>query len=198
MKRVTLLVFAVFVAAVSVFAKKDPAPAGTPEKEEIHWLTSIDELQVKMAQQPRKVLVDMYTSWCGWCKKMDADTYTNPYLVKYVNNNFYAVRFDAETKDTIHFQGRDFFFAPQFRANGFALELTKGQQLSFPQTVFMLENFQSPTAIPGYRTVKEMEIFLTYFGDNVFRRQPFDAYSKNYTSHWSKGEDQKPTPPPGH
>ncbi len=198
MKRALLFVFAIYATAATAFAKKDPPPGGNPEKEEIHWISSIDELQRKMQQAPKKVIIDVYTSWCGWCKKMDADTYTNPSLIKYVNNNYYAVKFDAETRDTIHFQGKDFYFAPQYKTNGFILEMMKGQQLSYPQTIFMLENFQSPTPIPGYRTVKEMETFLTYFGDNVFRRQPFDKYSQGFTSHWSNGNEKAPTPPPGH
>jgi thioredoxin-related protein len=205
MKRVLLLAISLLTIHPLVHARKEP-PAGktvAQPAEEIHWITSIDELQAKMAEQPRKVLVDMYTGWCGWCKKMDAETYTNPSLVKYVNNNFYAVKLDAERKDTINFQGKQFFFAPEYRTNGFALELlkdmlSKGGQLSYPQTVFLMENFQNPVPIPGYRTVAEMETFLTYFGDNVFRRQAFDQYSKTFVSRWSKGQPQGGEPAPGH
>jgi len=203
MKRVLLFAVAMIMISPVLMAKKklpapDPAPA-----EEIHWITSIDELQAKMAQNPKKVLIDMYTGWCGWCKKMDAATYTNPALIKYVNNNFYAVKLDAERRDTIHFQGKDFFFAEQYKANGFALELMKdilqkGGQMSYPTTVFMLENFQSPTPVPGYRDVKEMETFLTYFGDNAFKHQPFDQYSKTHVSRWDNGQKPDMTPPPGH
>lgn len=198
MKRVLLFAVALMVMSPALMAKKkSPAPSPAPE-EEIHWITSIDELQAKMAQSPKKVIIDMYTGWCGWCKRMDAATYTNPALIKYVNNNFYAVKFDAERKDTIHFQGKNYFFAPEYKANGFALELLKGS-MSYPTTVFMLENFQQPTPIPGYRDVKEMEIFLTYFGDNAYRHQSFDNYSKEHVSRWDKGE-KKPdlAPPPGH
>jgi len=195
MKRLFLFAVAFMMISPALMAKKKlPAPEPV---EEIHWITSIDELQAKMAQNPKKVLIDMYTGWCGWCKKMDAATYTNPALVKYVNNNYYAVKFDAERKDTIHFQGKDYFFAPEYKANGFALELLKGS-MSYPTTVFMLENFQQPTPVPGYRDVKEMEIFLTYFGDNAYRHQKFDDFSKQHTPTWDKGQKPDMTPPPGH
>lgn len=203
MKKLLFLALAALMMSPAVMAKKDPAAKSAPEPaEEVHWITSVEELQMKMAQQPKKVIVDMYTGWCGWCKKMDAETYGNPSVAKYINNNYYALKLDAERKDTINFQGKQFFFAPEYRTNGFALELlkdylAKGGQLSYPQTVFLMENFQNPQPIPGYRTVPEMETFLTYFGDNAYRRQSWDQYSKTYKPRWG-GAPAAATAPPGH
>ena len=118
-------------------------------------------------------------------------------LVQYVNNNFYAFKFDAERQDVVHFQGKDYEFLPQYKANALAIELLKGS-MSYPTTVFMLENFQSPTPIPGYRDVKEMEMFLTYFGDNAYRHRPYDDYSKTYKPTWDHGAAPDMTPPAGH
>lgn len=201
--RKLLFVALLTLATGSAILAKDPGAKGTTAPaEEIHWLTSVEELQMKMAQQPKKVIVDMYTGWCGWCKKMDADTYTNPSVVKYINNNYYALKLDAERKDTINFQGKQYFFAPQYRANGFALELlkdylAKGGQLMYPQTVIMMENFQNPNPIAGYLSVEQLEPVLTYFGDNAFRRQSWDQYSKTYKPRWG-GSAAASTPPPGH
>jgi thioredoxin-related protein len=183
------------------FCQAGGSKAAASDKE-IHWITSIDELQAKMQQNPKKVIVDMYTGWCGWCKKMDAATYTNPALVKYVNNNFYAVKFDAERQDAFTFQGKEYHYDPQYKANTFAVELMLKNnpqgQMSYPTTVFMLENFQSPTPVPGYRDVKEMQLFLTYFGDNTYRHQKYDDYAKSFVSTWDKGRAPDMTPPPGH
>jgi thioredoxin-related protein len=179
--------------------KKGATESPAPEANEIHWITSIDELQAKMREKPKKVIVDMYTGWCGWCKRMDAVTYTNPSLIKYVNNNFYAVKFDAERQDTIRFQDKLYFFYPEYKANGFAIELMKSS-MSYPTTIFMAENFQSPTSIPGFYDVKDMERFLTYFGDNAYRRMAFEDYKKTFTPRWDKGQPAPATVPavPGH
>lgn len=197
MKRLLLLAMAVLAISPAMMAKKEPKVAPQPA-EEIHWITSVDELQMKMQQAPRKVIVDMYTGWCGWCKKMDASTYTNSSLVKYINNNFYALKFDAERRDTIRFQGKEYYFAPQYKANGFAIELMKGQMV-YPTTILMMENFQQPQTIGNYMDVKQLEAALTYFGDNMYRRRTWADYSANYVSRWDNGTTPTTqTPPPGH
>ena len=168
------------VAKTKTVVKKEPT--------EIQWLTSIDELQAKMAKNPKKVYMDVYTGWCGWCKRMDATTFTNPDLIRYMNANYYAVKLDAERKDTIHFMGKVYYFEPQYKANTFAVEYMSGGnkqvQLSYPTSIFMLENFQSPQPVPGYHDVKEMESFLTYFGDNIYKHQGWADFAKAFKPTW--------------
>ena len=197
MKRVILVALASILLVPALMAEKKIAKKDPPkEAAEIKWI-DIDELQAKMAKEPKKVYIDVYTGWCGWCKKMDASTFKNPDLVRYINNNFYCVHFDAERKDTIRFQGKEYYFNPQYKANTLAVELMKGQ-MSYPTSILMLENFQSPTPIPGYHDVKEMQLFLTYFGDNTYKHQQFADYQKAFTSTWDHGEKSDMTPPAGH
>jgi thioredoxin-related protein len=196
MKRVFLLAIALILISPAFIAwKKNPPP--TPAENGIHWITSMDELQAKMQQNPKKVYVDIYTGWCGWCKKMDATTFQNPSLVKYMNANFYAVKFDAERQDVIHFQGKEYRFEPQYKANTLAVEWLKGS-MSYPTAVIMMENFQNPIVQPGYLDVNQLETILTYFGDNAYRHQNGQDYQKNYKPRWSNGQATDMTPPPGH
>jgi thioredoxin-related protein len=200
MKRVLFFAVAMLVISPVLMAKKKMPPA--KETGEIHWITSIDELQAKMAKEPKKVYVDIYTGWCGWCKKMDASTFQNPDVIKYINLNFYAVRLDAERQDEIHFMGKEYHFDPQYKANTFAVELMLGAnkqgQMSYPTSVFMLENFQSPTPVPGYHDIKEMEVLLTFFGDNAYKHQQWPDYQKTYKASWDHGVAPDMTPPAGH
>ena len=85
----------------------DPVPASQDVAEEIHWITW-DEAVKLNASNPKKVFVDVYTDWCGWCKRMDATTFKDPKVVEYISNNYYAVKLDAEQKDDIVFQGNTF------------------------------------------------------------------------------------------
>lgn len=168
------------VAALSFTALAgDKNKKGTGEANtEINWMT-LDEVQVAMKKEPRKVLVDFYTSWCGWCKVMDKKTYAHPEVVKYVNAKFYAVKFDAEQKESVMFMGKKYDFAPENKANGFAVELMGGR-MSFPTTVFLMENFQSPAAVPGYQDVAKMETILTYLGENIYLNKKWEEYLKEY------------------
>ena len=49
------------------------------------------ELQKK---EPRKILIDIYTDWCGWCKKMDKYTYTDQSVINNLNTKYYLVKFN--------------------------------------------------------------------------------------------------------
>ena len=74
------------------------------QNNKINWL-SIEEVEVLQQKEPRKVLIDVYTTWCGPCKMMMRNTFTNKDVINYVNKNFYAVKFDAESGKDVTFKG---------------------------------------------------------------------------------------------
>jgi thioredoxin-related protein len=180
----------------ALMAEKKIMPEPPKETAHINWLT-MDELQVKMKEKPKKVYMDMYTDWCGWCKKMEASTFTHPDLIKYMNDNFYCVRFNAERKDTFRFMGTAYYFDPAVRANTLAANLMKGK-LSYPTSIIMEERYQNPQPIPGYQDVKTMEKILKYFGDNIYKSTQWPDYEKAFKGTWVVVEEASPAPPPGH
>ncbi|MBL4586459.1 MAG: DUF255 domain-containing protein, partial [Flavobacteriales bacterium] len=82
-------------------------------KEKINWVT-LGQADSLRRIEPRKILIDVYTDWCGWCKKMDDTTFSEPELVKYVNENYYAVKLNAEQKEPITVGGKTYNYV----ANG--------------------------------------------------------------------------------
>jgi len=187
MKRILLLLVAVISLMPAAFAgdkkKKSTAKASYIDSTEIQWL-DWNQVQEKMKKEPRKVWVDIYTDWCGWCKRMDATTYKNKELIKYMNTKFYAVRFNAEGRDSIRFMGKMWGFVPENRANQLAIELMHGQ-LSYPTCIFMEENFQNPSPIPGYHPVDEMEKFLKFLGENIYKTEKFEQFNQSYSPTWT-------------
>ncbi len=97
----------IFFYAVTAFA-----PANDEATEEVEWI-SFDEAIERNAKEPRMILVDMYTDWCGWCKRMDRDVYSKQEIASYINKKYYAVKFNTERyKEDIEFQGRVWKFVP--------------------------------------------------------------------------------------
>ena len=190
MKRVLLFTIACLLLAPATFAggrnkKKETvqtASAAPVDDKEIHWM-SLDEVQVAMKKEPRKVWVDVYTDWCGWCKRMDKTTFSNPNVIKYMHEHFYAVKLDAEQKNDIRFMGKMYPASQADRTHPFATELLHGQ-MSYPTSVVMEENFQTPQPIPGYQDVKTMEMIMKYFGEGQYKKTPWPEYQANFKGSW--------------
>ena len=142
---------------------------------------TMEEAEAAQQIEPRKVVVDLYTDWCTWCVKMDNSTFKNPHIVKYLNEKFYAVKFDAEQKEDLNFRGKDYKYV-RYGKRGYhelAVELTKGR-LSFPTVVFLDEDLNNIQAIRGFQTSLRFEQIMTYFANNYHKKMPWQKYSDSY------------------
>ena len=92
------------------------------KNESINWI-SFEEALSRSSKEPKKIFMDIYTDWCGWCKKMDKSTFTDPVVIDYLNKHFYSVKLDAETKDTITYKAKDYTFVPAYKSNEVAAYL---------------------------------------------------------------------------
>ena len=147
----------------------------------ISWM-SVEEAAGKLQQEQRPVLIDLYTTWCGWCRQMDKRTYSNKKVAEYLQDKFYPVRVDAETHAAITWGGRTYQFNPQYRSNEFAMYLTHGR-LEFPTTIIIAPG-QEPQAIPGFLEPKDLELLVKYFGEGAYRTTSFDDYQKSFKASW--------------
>ena len=139
-------------------------------KEKVNWI-SFAELEKAYARQPKPIIVDLYTSWCGWCKEMDRTTYSNAKVAAYINQHYYAVKYNAESTDSVTFNKLKYGFNKAAKTNDLALFLSFGDR-SYPNTIF-LENIDAkPAPLAGYMKPKEIEAPLRYFvekkGDETF------------------------------
>ena len=149
----------------------------------IDWMT-FDEVEEALKKEKKKVFVDVYTQWCGWCKKMDKSTFKKKHIIEYVNKNYYAVKFDAEYKEDITLDGKTYkFIKGENGHRGYhelAAAITKGR-LSFPTSVFLNDNLSLIQPIPGYLDQDKFEVIMTYFAENQHRKTPWTTYQKTYT-----------------
>jgi thioredoxin-related protein len=153
--------------------------SGYSQKSNIKWY-SIEEAEKLIRESPRPIFIDTYTDWCGWCKKLDQETFSNPVIADILNNKFYPVKFDAEGKEIVNFQGRTFINDGKAgKAHQLAVALLKGQ-LSYPTVVFLDEKGQLLTPVPGYRVPKDMEVLLSFFAEKAYEKQKWEDFQKSF------------------
>lgn len=127
------------------------APAPHSQTGGLKWYT-IEEAVAANKKDPKLLLVDVYTDWCGWCKVMDRKTFTDPAVKSYIEEHFYPIKFNAEQKEPINFNGREYKFVPGGRRghNQLAAQLLNGR-LGYPSFAFLSSDYQSLMVKAGYQ-----------------------------------------------
>ena len=153
----------------------------TPRPEGIRWMT-IEEAFAAQKRAPKKIFIDVYTDWCGWCKKMDATSFSHPEVIQYMNEHFYAVKFNAEQREDVLYGGKKYQFLQKGNRgyHEFASFLLN-DQLSYPTTVYMNEKGEKIFPVPGYLDAKNMEMVLNYVGTDGYQKGPWEAYQKTFS-----------------
>ena len=147
-----------------------------PVEDAIKWYTW-EEARELSKTAPKKVFIDLYTDWCGWCKKMDRETFKDPKVVKYLNDNFYAVKFNAEQREPIEFNDRTFEFIKSGRrgVHQLAYALLDGR-LGYPAFVTLDENFARIMISPGYKKAPELMKELAFAKEEKYMTMTFQDF----------------------
>jgi thioredoxin-related protein len=177
-----LLSIAFVLCVFATFAQE----AATPSKTKgIQWI-SLQEAYNRTQKEPRKTIIDVYTAWCGWCKVMDRETYTNPEVIDYLNKNYYMVKLDAETRQEIVVGGVKYAFDERSNANQAAITLLQGK-MSYPTTVFLDAQYNMIQPLPGYLDAKAFHQVITFIGGDNYKKESFEQYKEGTYKDTFKG-----------
>ncbi|MCA1756315.1 MAG: DUF255 domain-containing protein [Bacteroidales bacterium] len=172
-------------AAVALLAFASAENLTAQQGSRVHWYGA-DDFDMLIAKNDRPIFIDAYTDWCGWCKKLDQDTFSDPVIADYLNNNFYPVKFDAESKEPVKFKGKEYINdGSAGKAHQLAVALMQGR-MSYPTVIFLNEKGELLTPVPGYRGPADFEPMLVYFGDGKYLEQKFEDFTKTFTGKVTK------------
>ena len=160
------------------------------ENSTVGWMTweqAVARLEADKAAglKGKKFFVDVYTDWCGWCKKMDKETFEQPKIAQYLNQNFYPVKLNAEQRADILFGGNTFKFIAQGNRGYHELAAALlDNKMSYPTVVFLNEKVELMQRIPGYLDIPTFDCIMHYLAEEHYTNTPWETYQtafkKNY------------------
>ena len=172
------LITLIFIALATIACAQQP---------QINWI-DLQEALTRSKKDGKPIMIDVYTDWCGWCKKMDATTFTDSDVIAYVNENFHAAKFNAEGNKVITFQDSVYkneqykAGAPRNATHPLALKLMNGRA-AYPTIVYYVEMYNLIAPVPGMQTVETIQPYLFYFGEQVFTTTSlWEAFAKGYSA----------------
>ena len=173
MKKIAFLLFALF--AVLSFSQ-------------VKWMT-LEQAIAAQQEKPKKIFIDFYADWCGPCKIMDKNTYGHQEIANFLNENYYAVKFDAEGKESVTVFGR-IFSNPEFssgKKRNSMHDFTKFMNVnSVPSIVFLNEQSMPITNINGFLTAKELDPYLRIISSDEYKkfksREEWENYQRKMKS----------------
>ncbi|MFT6126091.1 thioredoxin family protein [Candidatus Marifrigoribacter sp. Uisw_064] len=158
-------------------------------QDKIKWMSMNDALAAQK-EHPKKIFMDVYTVWCGPCKMLDKNTFSDKNVIKFINENYYAVKFNAEGTEEITYL--DFTYTnPNYRVGRKGKNTTHfladALRLNgYPSLVFFKEDSELIQALPGYRTPKQLEIYLKMIANNDYLEltttEAWQEYQENFKS----------------
>jgi thioredoxin-related protein len=176
----------IFIAGILILLFFKTVPA-----QEVKWYTIEQAIELNK-KEPRKLVVDVYTDWCVWCKVMDKNTYSNAIIAEYLNKKYYPVKLNAEQKESITIGDNTYKFVAQ-GSRGYhelAAALLNGN-MGYPSVVFLDEQIRIIQPFQGYIKARQFDEIARFIGEEYYKTKTWDEFTRSYHSPIADEESTK-------
>ncbi|MAV04976.1 MAG: thioredoxin family protein [Flavobacteriaceae bacterium] len=158
--------------------------------QEIKWISFEKALEAQKTH-PKNLILDVYTNWCGPCKLMDKNTFQNKFIAEFINEHYYAVKFNAEGNEKINFRGRKYenigYDSSRSQSRNSSHQFARFLGVNaYPTTMFFDDKMNLITPIKGYLVPQQLEIYLELFKDDDYKlvqsQEDFDKFIQGFES----------------
>lgn len=176
MKKITLGLIAIFAFSISAVAQ------------EINWVTMEEALELQKTE-PKKIFMDVYTNWCGPCKMLDKNTFQNEDVANYINEHYYAVKFNAEGNEEITYMDETYsnpnYDETKANRRNSAHEFTRVLGVrAYPTMLFFDEEGNKIFPLQGYKNPQQLELYLKMFKNDdhkeITTQEQFKEYYESF------------------
>jgi thioredoxin-related protein len=156
--------------------------------QEINWISLNKALELQK-ENPKKIMIDVYTNWCGPCKLLDKKTFQNTDVAAYVNEHYYAVKFNGEGNETVNYKDNNFgnpnYNASKANTRNSAHEFANYLGVNaYPTIAFLNETADLIMPLRGFHNPQQLEFYLKIFLEDKYKelktKETFKAYSKTF------------------
>jgi len=153
----------------------------------VQWFSFEDAIalnaqRVAYGLPARKIFVDVYTEWCGWCRRFNDVTLSHPVIADILNTEWIPVKLNAERTDTVVINNQVFVNENPAGRPGphqLAIALLSGQ-VGFPTQVFIDERGSVIEISPGFKPPAHLEAILRFFGSDAYKTVEWDVFRQTF------------------
>lgn len=139
----------------------------TASESSLKWRSFNDGI-AEAKSSKKKVLIDVYTDWCVWCKRMDANTYSDAGVAEYLRKHYVLIKLNAESNRKVNYKDGEYTereLAAAFGING------------YPSTLFLKSDAEPITIYPGYADAKQFKKVLSFIAEDYYLTKKFEEYA---------------------
>lgn len=148
---------------------------------QVKWYSIEKASQVELKSNKKMFFIDFSTSWCGWCKKMDRETFTDPVVSAILNKYYIPVQFDAEGNSAFTWGGTKYSNTTVAGQKPQTHPFTKailGPKIGYPSFALFNSNAGLTQIIQGYQGAYDFSMILWYYCSGDSQKYTFDEYQK--------------------